>query len=283
MSARVALVLALVLFHSRTSHADDLDWNWPRFRPIEYAATTVAGAASLGIYLAIPNAKPARVTGGVLLDEPIRTVLRLSSPHGRGVARYTSDLTALATLNWSLGIDSLLVPIARKNPDMAGQLALMDAEAFAFSTLLTNSIFKLVGRGRPSYVECERDSSYDSLCHINDTSSFPSGHTNVAFTAAGLSCAHHLHIPLYNDRTADIAACAGTLALAAATGTLRMVGDRHYATDVWVGALIGFAVGYGVPTLLHYDRGTTDTSVPAGMMQPLAGAAPIGPSFSGSF
>ena len=30
------------------------------------------------------------------------------------------------------------------------------------------------------------------------------------------------------------------------------MGDRHHATDVIVGSLVGFGIGYGVPTLLHY-------------------------------
>jgi hypothetical protein len=37
-----------------------------------------------------------------------------------------------------------------------------------------------------------------------------------------------------------------------ATGGLRVVGDRHYATGVRAGAIIGFAFGQGVPTLFHY-------------------------------
>jgi membrane-associated phospholipid phosphatase len=41
-------------------------------------------------------------------------------------------------------------------------------------------------------------------------------------------------------------------AATAATGVTRIVADRHYASDVVVGAAIGFAGGYGLPWLLHY-------------------------------
>jgi hypothetical protein len=41
-------------------------------------------------------------------------------------------------------------------------------------------------------------------------------------------------------------------ALASATGVLRIVADRHYASDVIVGAVMGLSVGYGLPWLLHY-------------------------------
>ena len=39
---------------------------------------------------------------------------------------------------------------------------------------------------------------------------------------------------------------------AAAVGTLRIVGDQHYASDVLLGAGIGTMSGLGIPWLLHY-------------------------------
>jgi membrane-associated phospholipid phosphatase len=41
--------------------------------------------------------------------------------------------------------------------------------------------------------------------------------------------------------------------LATADGVLRIMGDRHYLSDVLAGGALGFAFGYGVPTLLHYS------------------------------
>jgi membrane-associated phospholipid phosphatase len=91
-----------------------------------------------------------------------------------------------------------------------------------------------------------------------------------------------LHVPLYGDQLADVLACAGTLTLAATTGVLRIVGDRHYATDVLVGAMIGFTVGYGMPTLLHYGNGRSDAPAP-NVAQPLGTTVPIVPTISGVF
>jgi len=84
-------------------------------------------------------------------------------------------------------VDSLAVPLLRQHPGVAMQLMLMDAESFAISTLITNTMFNTVGRTRPSYEDCQRNPSFDPLCRSGDTTSFPSGHTNGAFTAAGLS------------------------------------------------------------------------------------------------
>ena len=72
---------------------------------------------------------------------------------------------------------------------------------------------------------------------------------------------------MYGDRVADVLACAGTLTLAAATGTLRVVGDRHYATDVLVGASIGIAAGHSVAT---GHRGRTWALVPVATKQTVA-------------
>jgi len=280
----VTLALGLAWAPHAFAQNADFGWDprWPKFRPSEYVLTGVAGSAALVLYFGVHDAQTPRGTGGVLFDDYFREALRLRAPAQRDAARTVSDWTALSAMSWAIAIDSLAVPLARGSAELSGQMLLMDTEAFSVSTLITTLIFKTVARARPSYVECERDAKYDPLCKLHATGSFPSGHTNTAFTAAGLSCAHHLHVALYGDPVADALACAGTLTLAATTGTLRVVGDRHYTTDVLVGAMIGFAVGYGMPTLLHYgkvqsDAGTSNTT------QPLGNPLPFVPSISGVF
>jgi membrane-associated phospholipid phosphatase len=44
-----------------------------------------------------------------------------------------------------------------------------------------------------------------------------------------------------------------SVTLSAATGVLRMIADRHYASDVIAGGLLGFGFGFGLPMLLHYQ------------------------------
>ena len=278
--------LALSLAWAPEVHAQEAgfgwDPRWPKFRPAEYVLTGVAGSAALVLYFGVRDAQAPRLSGGVLFDDYFREALRLRAPGQRDTARIVSDWTALSAMSWAIALDSLIVPIARGSTELSGQMLLMDAEAFSFSTLITTLIFKTVARARPSWAQCEGDAKYDPLCKHHPMGSFPSGHTNTAFTAAGLSCAHHQYVPLYGNPAADALACAGTLTLAAATGTLRVVGDRHYVTDVLVGALIGFGVGYGMPTLLHYGR-TQDPVAAAPAMQPLGAMVPVGPVISGVF
>lgn len=280
----LALAVGLACARDARAQTADFGWNeaWPKFRPSEYVLTGLAGSAALVLYFGVRDARTPRGTGGVLFDDYFRDALRLRAPQHRDLARTSSDWTALSAMTWVIAIDSLTVPLARGSSELSGQMLLMDAEAFSVSSLLTTLIFKSIARARPSYSDCERDSNYDPLCKLHPTGSFPSGHTNTAFTAAGLSCAHHLHVELYGDPVADALACAGTLTLATATGTLRILGDRHYTTDVLVGALIGFGAGYGLPTLLHYGSSAQVDSTPNGM-QALGRVTPLGPMISGTF
>jgi membrane-associated phospholipid phosphatase len=263
--------------------SEEFAWQpaWPKFRDSEYVLTGAAGLCSLGVYFMLNAPSTPRWTGGILLDDTLRDALRLRPPRLRDTARTLSNVTAITSVAVLVEVDSLAVPLLRNKPDIAQQLVLMDAESFAVSSLITNTIVKTIGRARPSYQDCQRDPTFDPLCRSGDTASFPSGHTNGAFTAAGLSCAHHSHLALYGSRLADTLACVGEITLAGATGGLRVLGDRHYATDVWTGAIIGFVVGYGMPTLLHYRKAAKAPEASQAMQPVEAGFA--GPTISGTF
>lgn len=259
---RPALVAALALMvfcfssiaraQESSSSKKGLTWDWPKFRTSEYVVTGVVGAAALGVFaFGKPRSSPLW-TGGILFDDAVRDAVRLRSPRARDRVRAISDITGIASLVLVLGVDSLTVPLVRGSPEVAFQLLLLDAEAFAFNSLFTASTFYSTGRARPSWDDCRKDPTFDPLCSPHDTASFWSGHTSQAFAAAGLSCAHHAYAKLYGGGAPDAVACAGAIALSATTGTLRLLGDRHHATDVATGALVGFGFGYGMPTLLHY-------------------------------
>ena len=277
------LVLAAPARADEPARSEALAWNpaWPKFRASEYVVTGIAGIGSIGAYFLLTEPSKPLWTGGILLDNEIRDAFRLRSPRSRDTARTLSNVTAVSATVIAVGVDSFVVPLLRHRPDVAQQLVLMDAESFALSTLITTTLFKTTGRARPSYEDCQRDSSFDSLCRSAVTSSFPSGHTNGAFTAAGLSCAHHLHLALYGNPVADTLACVSELGVAGATGALRVMGDRHYATDVLTGGIIGFAIGYGMPTLLHYGKAGSGSEASV-TVQPVEAGFP-GATISGTF
>jgi membrane-associated phospholipid phosphatase len=242
--------------------SNELTWQWRRAPLLEYVAAGVAGAGAYAAFYLLEAQPTPRWNSGILFDDAVRDGLRVRSPGARDSVRALSDITGLTTLAIALVVDSIVLPIVRgARFGTVAQILLMDVEAIALTSLATTITFDEVGRARPSYDECRRDPNFDPLCASGVTTSFFSGHTSQAFMAAGLSCAHHQYLKLYGDVTLDALACAGSLTFATATGTLRLMGDRHYATDVIVGALVGFGFGYGVPVLLHYSMPASDAAV----------------------
>jgi len=77
--------------------------------------------------------------------------------------------------------------------------------------------------------------------------SFYSGHTSLAFS---LAASAGTVATLRRYRWARAIWIAGGV-IGAATAYLRIAADQHYLTDVLTGALMGTAVGVGVPVLFH--------------------------------
>jgi membrane-associated phospholipid phosphatase len=235
----------------------DLHWDpsWPQFRPLEYVVTGVTGVTAIAMYIYLPPQREPHWIGGILFDDAVRDALRVRSIPTLRTVRTASDAIGVTAVVLTVGVDSFAVPLLRGSPKVAVQLTLMDFEAFALSSIVTFSLYDSVGRARPSYLDCQRNFAFDPSCNLSPTASFPSGHADQVFTAAGLSCVHHAYLPLYGDPLLDALACARDVALATADGVLRVMGDRHYTTDVLAGGAIGFAFGYGLPVLLHYAAG----------------------------
>jgi membrane-associated phospholipid phosphatase len=124
------------------------------------------------------------------------------------------------------------------------------------SALALNQIIKFaVARQRP-FVHYQNESVLaQAPRRTEDNVSFYSAHTGLAFS---LVAATATIAQLRGYKSAPYIWGLG-LPLAAATGFFRIAADRHYLSDVLVGALISTAVGIALPRLLH-GRRTTDTS-----------------------
>lgn len=236
----------------------EVRWNpaWPRFRKAEVALTaglSLQVAANLFLY---PT--PQRTwEGGILFDDAVRDALLLRSRSGRKTASDASDYTYYALATLPIVVDAGIVAGAvHGSGDVALQMLAMDIESYALAGAVALSAEKL-GRVRPADRGCKKDPSYSGRC--NDDAqlnlSFMSGHTAIAFTGAGLTCAHHRNLPLYGGGAADVLACPVALVAATVSGTLRISSDAHYATDVLLGAGVGLFAGFGMPELLHYRSG----------------------------
>jgi len=74
------------------------------------------------------------------------------------------------------------------------------------------------------------------------------------------------------------------MGLAAFVGYLRIAADKHYFTDVLVGALVGTVSGIVVPRLLHPSAETTRAAATAfGRSEPPGAPQPLQLSYSGHF
>lgn len=226
---------------------------WPEFSWLEGIVTLAAGAGTAALALA-PAATDPRWTGGILFDDGVRDALRADDEATRRTFATLGDVPYYAAPVLPFLVDSLVVSLlVRRDPKTAGNLALVNLEAFSYTGLLTFSALRGVARERPDSTECRRAAADPSECS-SDTESFWSGHTAIAATSAGLSCANHLAMPLWGHPIADASACGIAVLGALVTGSSRLVADRHYATDVILGSGIGFGIGFAVPTLLHYSR-----------------------------
>jgi membrane-associated phospholipid phosphatase len=270
-----AVTMALLVLPARASASDPapeppLRWDEdrPRFRTTEYVLTILTGVEAIAMYYKVPPTREPHWTGGILFDDAVRNALRVKSRSGLRIVWDAADVLGSAEVWITVGVDSFLVPLLRGSPDVAWQVTWMDLESYALDSIVTFALYDSVGRARPNYEDCQRDPSLYDNCSTSPTASFPSGHTSEAFMSAGLSCANHAYLPIYGSRLLDGLACARDVTLATVDGLLRIMGDRHYATDVIAGAGLGFAFGYGVPVFLHY---TARTSRPPIAIAPLVG------------
>ncbi len=120
-------------------------------------------------------------------------------------------------------------------------------ESVVVSSLVNQLVKFSVGRERP-FVHVLSEDQKGLTEHPTDNNlSFYSGHTNMAFalvTAAGTVS----ELRGYKHRWLIWAV---GLPAAASIGLLRMGADKHYLTDVLVGAAAGTLFGVGMPLLLH--------------------------------
>lgn len=105
------------------------------------------------------------------------------------------------------------------------------AQALVYGGLLTGAIQFLAGRDRP-YAE-RGAASYRMFRIDNEYQSFPSGHTMVAFALCTTLA----------DRMESIPASIALYTIATVSGLSLLYRDQHWASDVFLGAAIGYLAG----------------------------------------
>jgi membrane-associated phospholipid phosphatase len=248
-----------------SGHATPLRWDpsWTHAGPWDYALTGV-GLTTLLVETAIWQERetPAHWFGPLLFDSAVRDLARGTTTQVRSDAATTSWVLWFAEMGYPLVVD---VPLAwaRYGKAVAWDLFWQDAVTLSISAAVDITIRDVVGRVRPANYECLVHGGTDCLNGPETTRSFPSGHFSETSTATALICTQHLKMHLYGG-IADAVTCASAITADLAVGTLRLVADDHWATDILAGGALGVLLGWGVPTLLHMHGGAGRDTATAG-------------------
>jgi membrane-associated phospholipid phosphatase len=196
----------------------------------------------------------------------------------RDALRWRDRNKADRISNTLLGV-SFLVPVAFFAT--GGQTAaLNDGALVAESTVVTMALAqtakKLFHRPRPFVHRGDPPSGSDPAAE-GSHGSFFSGHASTTFALAVSTGT----IALLRDQKNAGWALGTGLTIAATTSYLRMAAERHYFSDVVVGAAVGSAVGWLIPHL-HRPPSSPAASFPAvrstpAFALPVAGTALAGP------
>ena len=173
---------------------------------------------------------------------------------GQDTADDVSDLL-LSFSTTQLLADALLVAWWKhRSQDVAWRMLVINTETLAIVGAVTNLAKGIAARQRPFGLLCQPGDGNPRCAESGRYRSYFSGHTSVSFTAAGLNCMHHMNLQLYGHPAADGASCALGYGVASSIGVLRIVADKHWASDVLTGAGVGLLGGLVIPYALHYRR-----------------------------
>jgi membrane-associated phospholipid phosphatase len=266
-AALAALAVALCAPSARAEDPSTVVWakDWPRVRlweGLDIIAVTVGSSVIVAEWQ--PRETPGW-RGGILFDDAIRSALRGRTYSAQDNAATVSDYLYKGAVFAPYIIDNYIVALGiHQSVDVAFQMTLIDVQSLGLTGVLSLAAERAVGRARPYTTACDstgavRDANghplLDSCGSNGDYQSFYSGHSAATATMAGLTCAHHQHLPLYGGGFADLAPCLVMIGASATTGITRVIADRHWASDVVVGWSVGALSGYVLPSVLHYGFG----------------------------
>lgn len=133
------------------------------------------------------------------------------------------------------------------------ELAVHGSEALFVGVGTTMVLKRLIGRARP-YMSADtnsRDFRFARGSSSSDYQSFPSGHATAAFSvAAAVTSEAHDWWPRYTWLIGTVMYGGATL-----VGVSRMYHDKHWASDVAMGAAVGTFAGLETVRLNHQNTG----------------------------
>lgn len=226
--------------------AHPLAHDTPLFLGLEFVGS---GVIAITLSLGVGSSKhECGLCGTNGLDRSVRAALWTTDSRTPGLVSHFVAAGAAPLL----ALGAVILPaIGSQHPEYGLYDAIKIVDTIFMTTGVNDFTKTLAARERPAFVYGrQRDTEYANV-PTEAYRSFYSGDTAWAFTfaASGATLAYER-----GYWTAPYAAVGGA-ALGVATGTLRMVADMHWLTDVLMGAAAGTAVGIGMPLLLHPRQG----------------------------
>ena len=212
----------------------------PRLDALDWVITAMVGSASIAMQVADPLDEP-RWNSEFSIDEGARDWFK-AGPTGRQHANLTSHFLVGGAIAASSGV----ALFGRDDPADGMTLFMVHLQAMASTSFLTQVSKRSFGRTRPLYADGRRETRPDAHA------SFWSGHAALSFSAASSGCTLQVREALF-DPWATPWLCGGLFGMAAGAGALRIVADKHYLSDVIVGAVMGTTVGYAITGLRAWD------------------------------
>jgi membrane-associated phospholipid phosphatase len=181
-------------------------------------------------------------------DSSVRDALRWHDTEKANVISYVVPLGVEPLVVF--GLDAFAARDAGAPNGAAWVDALLISEATSLAMAMNQAVKFAVGRERP-FVHALPEADKPHTAHPSDNNvSFYSGHSTFAFA---LAVSGGTVASMRRYRLAPWIWGAG-LTLATTTAYLRIAADRHYASDVTVGAILGSLTGFVVPTYFHGPR-----------------------------
>jgi hypothetical protein len=253
--------------------AKRVEWQrgWDRFTPAEGALTLGLNVATYIVDEQFPNPQEPILDFRVpILDPTGREYLRFRKATDQDAWYRMGDVSFRTIVLFPYVVDAGIMALGvHQNPDVAAQLFLIDLEFLSLAGFLHHTTSRLTGRPRPFVEECfdEGKSTRHPCGQSREVKSFYGGHASAGFTAAGLTCLHHEHLPLWGGGAADKWACVWAVTFATFNAYTRIAADEHWLSDTIIGVGTGWLFGYFMPKWLHYG---TATSRPKSLISSLA-------------
>lgn len=172
--------------------------------------------------------------GLVFLDENIRDIAQRNQ---NATGRHTASVgNALGNPLFTLPPLALFYLYGHVNEDAkARRASLLAVESLAISGAFTWTLKTATQRPRP--FTGANATTWDGPGFKNTNGSFPSGHTQSAFAIASVLAEEYGNNPVVPPVA---------YGLASLTGLARIYDNKHWASDVFMGAAIGYFVGKAV-------------------------------------